>query len=188
MNRRPRHRAALAVALGAALLDLATKAWAYAAVPYGESRPLLGDWFLIHPRSNPAGPWSWGHGILPEPVLRFLLPAVSVVAVVILLRILRGTDPLDRVKALGLALILGGAAGNLWDRTFFALDPAHGGVRDFLLLPRVVFGGPFPAFNLADTWITVGVAMVAWRLLFERPEPEGDGAAAGAGDPGEVRA
>ena len=37
----------------------------------------------------------------------------------------------------------------------------------------------FPAFNLADTWITVGVVMVGWRLIFE----DGREAREGAGPP-----
>ena len=52
----------------------------------------------------------------------------------------------------GLALILGGALGNLWDRI------AIGKVVDFLLLH---YGGwSWPAFNVADSAITVGAALL----------------------------
>ena len=52
--------------------------------------------------------------------------------------------------ALSLGLILGGALGNLWDRL------AHGYVVDFI---SVHYGGwYFPAFNIADSAITVGAA------------------------------
>jgi signal peptidase II len=168
---------ALAAGAVAALLDLVTKAWAYASIEYGQPREVLGDWFALQPRSNPAGPWSWGHGFLPEVVLRFSLPLLSVVAVLLLIHFLRKSDPRDRLLGFGLALILGGAVGNLWDRALTAfgmMDPP--GVRDFLLVRGVWFGGDFPAFNLADTWITVGCVFVGWRILFERKsaEPAGD--------------
>ena len=184
--------AALAVAAASAASDLLTKWWAYGAIPLGGTRPLLGDWLVLHTRSNPAGPWSWGLGTVPPAVMRAALPLLSVLAVAILLRILWRADPRDRLKALGLALILGGAAGNLWDRAITAFDPSYGGVRDFILFPRIVFGRPFPAFNLADTWITVGVVLVGWRLLFEKErEPAAPAAPADPAAPApadEVRA
>jgi signal peptidase II len=57
----------------------------------------------------------------------------------------------------GIALIAGGAAGNLLDRVL------HGGVTDFLEL----HGGRFvwPAFNLADSAITVGALLALWELV-----------------------
>ncbi len=172
---KPSHVPALAVCLAAAILDLLTKSWAYGALSYGEVRPLFGEWFAWTARSNPAGPWSLFHGVLPDAILRFSLPLLSVAAVVLLVRFLVRSDPRDRLLGLGLALILGGAAGNLWDRTLTAfgmMEPP--GVRDFILVRGVWFGGDFPAFNLADTWITVGVVFVGWRILFERkaePDP-----------------
>lgn len=55
-------------------------------------------------------------------------------------------------------LILGGAVGNLIDRVRI------GHVTDFLLLPH------WPAFNLADCAITVGVVVLAWTLLRDGTE------------------
>ncbi len=185
-------RTALAVGAVAALLDVVTKSWAFRAIPLETSVPVAGDWLLFHTRYNRGLPWSLGAGRLPTEIMRFLLPAVSVLAVVVLAAILRKTDPRDRLKSWGLALILGGAAGNLWDRGWTALDASHGGVRDFILLPNIVFGNPFPAFNLADAWITVGVAFVGWRILFEKEPAPCDGppapADAPAKDAAEVRA
>ncbi|MDY6829063.1 MAG: signal peptidase II [Pseudomonadota bacterium] len=68
--------------------------------------------------------------------------------------------------ASALALILGGAWGNLWDRV------ALGHVVDFLLFHWR--GAAFPAFNLADTAITIGAAM----LIFEPMVRRGSGAQA----------
>jgi len=60
--------------------------------------------------------------------------------------------------AAGLALVLGGAVGNLIDRLL------HGYVTDFI---QVWFGGwPFPSFNVADSAITVGAALLIVDSLF----------------------
>jgi signal peptidase II len=60
--------------------------------------------------------------------------------------------PRQRLLCAGLALILGGALGNLWDRL------AWGAVADFLDFHA--FGWHWPAFNVADSAITVGAALV----------------------------
>ena len=57
----------------------------------------------------------------------------------------------------GLALIAGGAAGNLLDRLL------HGGVTDFLELHAGNFR--WPAFNLADSAITIGAALIIFEVL-----------------------
>jgi len=61
-------------------------------------------------------------------------------------------SPERRLQSAGLALILGGALGNLWDRL------AWGAVADFLDFHA--FGWHWPAFNVADSAITVGAALV----------------------------
>jgi signal peptidase II len=58
----------------------------------------------------------------------------------------------------GLALILGGAAGNALDRVL------HGGVTDFLEVRLWTY--IWPAFNLADSAISVGAVLVLYELLF----------------------
>ena len=62
------------------------------------------------------------------------------------------------VAQCGLALILGGAAGNALDRVM------HGGVTDFLEVRLWKY--IWPAFNLADSAITVGALLVLYELLF----------------------
>ncbi len=63
----------------------------------------------------------------------------------------------------GLALILGGAAGNLIDRLL------RGGVTDFFEVQ--LRGYHWPAFNFADSAITVGAVLVVVELLFGGPHP-----------------
>jgi signal peptidase II len=192
LNDPPTRLPLIAVGLIAAFLDLLTKWWVFREIPYLEERTVVEGLLYLHPVRNDAGPWSVGRGLA---FLRFVLPLVSVVAVVVIGRYFWQTDPRDRVRGLGFVLILGGAFGNLWDRGLTLLDASYGGVRDFLLVRGVWFhtdgaglrfwdwrwGTDFPAFNLADAWITAGVVLVGWRILFEkRPAPGGDGAEAPA--------
>jgi signal peptidase II len=67
----------------------------------------------------------------------------------------------------GLALILGGAAGNALDRVI------HGGVTDFMEVRLWTY--IWPAFNLADSAITIGAALVLWELLFPGRQRAGCG-------------
>jgi len=58
----------------------------------------------------------------------------------------------------GLSLVLGGALGNVIDRIM------HGYVIDFIQV--LIFGWPFPSFNVADSAITVGAAFLIFDALF----------------------
>jgi signal peptidase II len=100
-------------------------------------------------------------GGLPE-AWRWTVAALSLVALAVLarvaLRVLPAGGPAGR---LAIGLIFGGAVGNLIDRARF------GAVVDFV---DVYWRGwHWPAFNVADSAITVGVALLALRLLNERP-------------------
>jgi signal peptidase II len=84
-----------------------------------------------------------------------LATAVSGFIVTWLWRI-RKTGPL--VLAMGLALVLGGAIGNVVDRIIL------GSVVDFIQV--LIAGWPFPSFNVADSAITVGAALLIIDALF----------------------
>jgi signal peptidase II len=89
---------------------------------------------------------------------------VSAALVVWLLRLKSG----ERTLALALALIIGGAAGNLIDRVLL------GHVVDFIqvylpFIPLPMFN-PWPAFNLADSAISVGVVLLLVSTLFAKGE------------------
>jgi signal peptidase II len=87
-----------------------------------------------------------------------LLLVLSSAAVILLLVWLLVVGHAGRAASqAGIALIVGGAAGNLLDRLL------HGGVTDFLELRAGHFR--WPAFNLADSAITIGAALVIFELL-----------------------
>ena len=82
---------------------------------------------------------------------RGLFVVIALVAIGVITRLLY-RHPEQMLFCAGLSLILGGALGNLWDRV------VHGHVVDFLLIHA---GGYYwPAFNLADSAITVGAALI----------------------------
>jgi signal peptidase II len=96
--------------------------------------------------------------------------AVSTALVTWLTRV----PPGDRRVAGGLALVLGGALGNLVDRL------ALGYVVDFIDLH---YGGwHWPAFNLADSAISVGVALLLWDALLGGSGAPKTGPGTGGGD------
>ena len=80
-------------------------------------------------------------------------------------------DPARRLLCSGLALILGGALGNLWDRL------AYGHVVDFLDFHA--FGWHWPAFNVADSAISVGAAILIAESFLHREAPREPGAGRG---------
>jgi signal peptidase II len=83
---------------------------------------------------------------------------ISLVAVGIILSFFHKLAPGDRLSALALGMILGGAIGNLVDRI------RYGEVVDFLHF-KLWQGYSWPDFNLADSFIVVGVGLLVLELL-----------------------
>jgi lipoprotein signal peptidase len=90
-----------------------------------------------------------------------LLIAFSATAVVVVAGLLWRQGHALSLTGIALSLILGGAVGNLWDRV------ANGRVVDFLLF--YVGKYEWPVFNLADSAIVVGAALLVIEILFSRP-------------------
>ena len=137
------------------IVDLLTKYWASHSLIYGqpvEVLPVL-NWTLLHNTGAAfsflanAGGWQrW-----------FLILVSFVVSIVLLAMLIRSTSK-SRFETLGLALVLGGAVGNLWDRITL------GYVVDFVQVHWDEHY--FPAFNVADSAITVGVMALLLSALF----------------------
>lgn len=138
----------LALAVVLALADQASKGAISASLRIGEAREITGFFNLVlaHNRGaafsflSDAGGWQ-----------RALFIGIAVLATaVIAVMLVRHSG--ERLFSAGLALILGGALGNLWDRIVL------GYVVDFLDFHAL--GWHFWAFNLADSAITVGAGLL----------------------------
>ena len=152
-----------ALALVVVLLDQFSKGMASASLDYG--RPVeVFSWFNLTLQHNSgaafsflsnAGGWQ-----------RYFFSAIAIVISLVLVVWLYRLGSEQRLLALSLGLILGGAIGNLWDRLVL------GYVVDFI---SVHYGGSyFPAFNVADSAISVGaVCMLLDSFLQRDPEETG---------------
>ena len=93
---------------------------------------------------------------------RWVVALLSIVALAVLASLATRLLPEGgRVAAVAIGMIFGGAAGNLIDRGRF------GAVVDFL--DFYWRGWHWPAFNVADSAISVGVALLALRMLTAKP-------------------
>jgi signal peptidase II len=137
----------LVLAAAVIVLDLATKAWVVSAFREGQEMPVTGFFSLVLAYNTGA---AFSFLADHDGWQRWLFTGIAIVASVFLVWMLRRGG--HRTLMCGLALILGGALGNLWDRVM------EGRVTDFLLFHYA--GWSWPAFNVADSAITVGAAML----------------------------
>ncbi len=134
-----------------------------------DSIPVFAGWLRIIHTENPGAAF----GMLAEgnPFLRSLvLVGVSGLVLVFVAWALwsHRSTLTSWLSRFGLSLILGGAAGNLYDRV------VHQTVTDFI---EVYHGGwSFPAFNVADSAITVGAILLLLDLRRQDPKTYGDSA------------
>lgn len=129
-------------------LDLLTKSWAQNSLQEAPLSPF--SWFKLTYGENPGIAFGL-------PFEGILLVVATIVLIVVFTVYMARTLDLNNVSVrILLSLVLGGALGNLYDRILY------GAVRDFIGI------GPWPLFNLADSAIVVGIALLIIHL-FRRP-------------------
>jgi signal peptidase II len=150
-----------AIAVPVVLLDQLSKAWILATLKLHDGFPLIDGFFNITHIRNPGA--AFGFLAAAPPMFRYIFfMVVTLAAILLILHYFR----VSRIEApslvAALALILAGAVGNLIDRVRF------GEVVDFF---DVYLGSyHWPAFNVADSAITVGAAILITVLLRKRKE------------------
>lgn len=149
----PALRKWLGLAFAIIVVDHLTKWWVSATLDYQESIPVLPFFSLVLVHNTgaafsflaDAGGWQ-----------RWFFITVGIVATVVIVHLLK-RHAHERRLAFSLALVLGGALGNVIDRVVL------GYVVDFLYFHYRGFA--WPAFNVADMAISVGAAMLVWDSL-----------------------
>ena len=150
----PAMRPWLGLALAVIVLDHLTKWWVSSSLEFQEAIPVLPFFSLVLVHNTgaafsflaDAGGWQ-----------RWFFIAVGVVATMIIVRLLNRHAHEPRM-AFALALVLGGALGNVIDRVVL------GHVVDFLYFHYRDLA--WPAFNVADSAISVGAVLLIWDSLF----------------------
>ncbi|MCR5977276.1 signal peptidase II [Gordonia jinghuaiqii] len=138
--------AVLGIALVVLALDLLTKTIAVATLVPGRPVEIIGDVVTLRLVRNSGAAFSMASGYT------WVLSIIALVVVGVIIRYS------SRLKswwwAVGLALVLGGAVGNLVDRIFRAPQPLQGHVVDFVSV------GWWPVFNVADSAVVCGAVLL----------------------------
>ena len=163
-NKWPFH---LGIILFSIVADQLTKLWALArftnetGAPNHEIINVIGEWIRFQLVFNKGAAFS----SRPQDLMPFLPPwvfflLISIVASVVLLWFYKSIDKRDWMSRLGVVMILGGAVGNFIDRMrlkmvvdFIDCDLPDINLPDFIMTR-------FPTFNVADSFVTVGVAVI----------------------------
>jgi signal peptidase II len=144
------------VALPVFVLDQLVKLYIIGHLKLFEQIDLVPHWLAITYTLNSGAAFSLFATLAPA-VREIMLDGLAATAVVVLgVLLARGTRP--RVVSAAFALILGGAAGNLLDRV------VRGRVVDFIYVHYYAWS--YPVFNIADSAITIGVAIILIHSVF----------------------
>jgi signal peptidase II len=152
-------------ALAVIALDRVTKRWIESSLDLWSAQTVIPGFFdLVHSQNR-----GMAFGLLNDgasEATRYLLIAVSIAVLGFLVHLtVRAWGEAKESVPMPLFLVLGGAIGNLWDRV------QRGYVTDFLDFH--VSGWTWPAFNVADSAITVGALWLLWEMLRTAKAPEG---------------
>jgi signal peptidase II len=142
------------------LTDRLSKNWIVDRIRPGYDIPIIPGVFRLSHVLNTGAAFSLLENLPPNNV-RLGLIAFSVIAAIIVFALLWRTGRTFTLSSVALALILGGALGNLYDRIRFH----H--VVDFLAVKIVHYN--WPDFNVADSCIVIGACLLLLEIF--RPQP-----------------
>jgi len=137
-------------------LDQATKYLIEKNIEFGSSIPVIDNFFYISHWRNTGAAW----GVFQNGRL-FLIPLTIVISAVMIYCLLKTDNTMLR---LSFSFIIGGAIGNLIDRIW------RGWVVAFFEFHFGTF--VFPLFNVGDSFVVIGTALLVYYLLFIYKEKE----------------
>ena len=151
------HKVFLVIATGVLVVDQVTKAVVSSSLKMYESRQIIPGFLNLIRVHNTGAAFGLLAGET-SPGRTFFFLTVSFLALGVVLWMLLRLLPEQKMELVALSLIFGGALGNVIDRARL------GEVVDFI---DVYYRSHhWPAFNVADSAITLGVILLLWRLLF----------------------
>ncbi len=150
------HRVFWPLAIGWLIADYLTKRWAEAALTPYAPVDVGGEWFRWRLAYNPGAAFSLSFG----PYSRWIFMTFALAAVVGIAWKARDPAWSEWLRQVAAALVVGGAAGNLWDRI-----RGSAGVVDFI---DVGIGMTrWPTFNVADMGVSCGAVALAISFWLE---------------------
>lgn len=157
MNSRLR---SVAIIAGVVILDRITKLYIQHNFSPWDTKAVIAGFFNIVHAENPGAAFGFLSESHSEWRGIFLVGISLAVMAIIGGMLFRASVKKSTLLEIALALIFGGAAGNMWDRLF------RGTVTDFL---QFFFGSyEFPSFNAADSAITIGACLLIIDLWKNR--------------------
>lgn len=145
-------------------LDRLTKIWISSHLPEGHFIPVIPHFLRISHWQNEGAAFSFFANSASPHVVRWGLIAFTCFASVVIFVFMWRLGQRLTLTTLALALILGGAVGNLYDRVLYA------SVTDFIEVN--IFGYHWPDFNIADSAICIGACLLLLDSIFTKHEPE----------------
>ncbi|MES2393378.1 MAG: signal peptidase II [Acidobacteriota bacterium] len=150
----------LVIAALVIVADRLSKMWIKAHVVAGHAIVVIPKVFRITHVLNTGAAFSLFEAAKNPNTVRNLLVAFSIIAVCVVLGLIWKMGRAVTVTSVALALILGGAVGNMYDRLYYHY------VVDFLEVH--IFSYHWPDFNVADSAIVVGACLLLLEML--RPQ------------------
>ena len=135
------------------IIDQFTKYWMSINLREGDEIDVISGFFKFSYTENPG----IAFGMLNNGNVKWLLVAISVAAIIVVVFYITRTAVSNRLLLWSLALLAAGISGNLVDRV------RMGRVIDFILIYYKDY--QWPVFNVADTAITIGAALMAIELF-----------------------
>jgi signal peptidase II len=147
------------IAFTITLLDQISKFYVQGALRLGQVVPVIPGFFNLTYVLNPGAAFGFLSGA-PAAIRHPLFTAISIFAVLFIIYYRARHRQMGLLPSVALACILAGAVGNLIDRLRLGM------VVDFL---DFYYGGyHWPAFNVADSAITIGVALMVLEIVTDR--------------------